>query len=165
MTNYKHLIKITKAVMVISLYFFVTSCKSTLTQKKIPFAIDEKSYYHWVGGKEGTRGTTITIRGYAQTLNLSFSKIYFQNHAYDVVPEFNGNDFVLSATRSELYKPDLVMSVDPADEYENQPPGASKSKIPFDLQNDEAVLEYSVSGRESFYKVSGINKLDTVNRP
>jgi hypothetical protein len=147
-------------VIVCSLFFSVSGCKSTLTQKKIPFTIDEKAYYQWVDGTEGARGTTITIKGNAKSLNLSFSKIYFQNQAYDVVPEFKGTDFVLSATKRELYKPDLVMSRDPEDEYGNKPPDAAKSKIPFDLEDDEAVLEYSVSGRESYYKVSGIEKLD-----
>jgi hypothetical protein len=82
-----------------------------------------------------------------------------------VVPEFRGTDFVLSATRSELYDPDLVMRGDPADEYGNKPPSESKSNIPFDLQNDEAVVMYSVNGQESYHKISGIEKIETVSRP
>ena len=160
MTHSNHFIAITKVVIVLSLFFSVSGCKSTLTQKKIPFTISEKTYHQWIDGAEGARGTTITIKGYAKSLNLSFSKIYFQDQAFDVVPEFSGTDFVLSATRTERYKPDLIMSRDPADEYGNRPPGPAKSKIPFDLEDDEAVLEYSVNGRESYYKVSGIEKLD-----
>jgi len=165
MTNSNPFVKITKVVFVCSLFFFISSCKSSLTQKTIPFTINEKVYFQWADGKDGTRGTTITVKGYAKSTNLSFSKIYFQNQAFEVVPEFNGNDFVLSATKTELYKPDVVVSRDPADEYGNKPPGASKSKIPFDLENDEAVLAYSVNGQESFYKVTGIEKMDTDFRP
>lgn len=163
--NVKRFLKITKLVVGCSLILFASGCKSTATQKKTPFSIDEKSYFHWIGGEEGKRGTTITIKGYTQSLNLSFSKIYFQNREFDVVPQFNGKDFILSATILEPYKPDLVMSGDPSDEYGNKPPSSSKSKIPFELENDEAVLMYSVNGKESFYKVSGVIKLDTVNRP
>jgi hypothetical protein len=80
------------------------------------------------------------------------------------VPEFNGNDFVLAATMSEYYDPDLIMSADPRDEYGNKPPGIQK-KIPFDLNDDEAVLLYSINGQESYHKITGIKQADTVYRP
>lgn len=164
MLNLNRLIKLTGLAAGCSLIFFATSCKSTSTQKKVPFTIEEKTYAQWVGGKEGSRGTTITIKGFSQTTNLSFSKLYFQNHEYDLVPEFNGNNFVLAATRTDPFKKDRVMSSDPKDEYGNEPPPLKK-KIPFDLENDEAVVMYSVNGMESYLKITGIKKLDTVYRP
>ena len=162
MTNKKRILNVSALALGLSLLFMGASCKTASTQSKVPFSIDEKTYFHWVGKSEAKRGTTITIKGFTQTLNLSFSKIYFQNHEYDVVPQFNGTDFVLSATRSELFPADLIMSGDPLEEYGNKPPSASKSKIPFDLKNDEAVLQYSVNGQEAFHKVSGIRKMETV---
>ena len=141
-----------------------SGCKTNTVQKKVPFSIDEKTYFHWVGGKQGTRGTTIRIKGYASTLNLSFSKIYFQNREFDVVPQFSGNDFVLEATFSEFIPPDKVMSSNPLDEYGNKPPQLGES-IPFELEQDEAVIMYAVSGSESYVKVSGVKKLETQYRP
>ena len=160
----KYLLNLCAMATSMILLLSTAGCKSTMAQKKAPFSISEKSYHEWIGGKEGTRGKTITLRGYTQTLNLSISKIFFQNHEYDVVPSFNGNDFVLSATMSEFYQKDKVMSGDPRDEYGNKPPELQK-KIPFDLEDDEAVLLYSVNGQESYHKVSGIKKADTVYRP
>ncbi len=160
----KHFLRMFGMATAMILLLSTAGCKSTMAQKKAPFSISEKSYHEWIGGKEGTRGKTITLRGYTQTLNLSISKIFFQNHEYDVVPSFNGNDFVLSATMSEFYQTDKVMSGDPRAEYGNKPPELQK-KIPFDLEDDEAVLLYSVNGQESYHKVSGIKKADTVYRP
>lgn len=143
---------------------FSTGCKTNTTQTKVPFSIDEKVYFHWVGGKQGTRGTTIRISGFTSSLNLSFSKIYFQNREFEVVPQFSGNDFVLEATLSEFIPPDKVMSSDPLEEYGNKPPEAGKS-IPFELEKDEAVVMYSVSGMESFVKVTDVKQLETQYRP
>ncbi len=142
----------------------LSGCKSNVPQKKVPFSIDEKTYYHWVGGKQGTRGTTIRISGFAQTLNLSFSKIFFQNKEFEVVPQFSGTDFVLEATVSEFIPQDKIMSNDPLAEYGNVPPQVGK-KIPFELEEDEAVIVYAVSGSDSYLKVTGIKQLETQYRP
>ena len=139
-------------------------CKNNVVQKKVPFSIDEKTYFYWVGGKKGTRGMTITITGVTQTLNLSFSKIFFQNREFEVVPQFSGNDFVLQATLSEFIPADVIMSGNPLDEYGNKPPQAGKS-IPFELEKDEAVIMYGVSGLESYHKVTGVKQLETQYRP
>ena len=157
----------TKVLSLLFAFFLMTmssGCKTNVVQKKVPFTIDEKTYFHWVGGKQGTRGTTIRITGFTTTLNLSFSKIYFQNKEFDVVPQFNGNDFVLEATLSEFMPPDRVMSSDPLEEYGNAPPQTG-NKIPFELEKDEAVIMYAVSGSESYVKVTGVKKLETQYRP
>lgn len=159
--------KPSKALSLIFAFFLMalsSGCKTNVVQKKVPFTIDEKTYFHWVGGKQGTRGTTIRISGFTTSLNLSFSKIYFQNREFDVVPQFSGNDFVLEATLSEFIPPDRVMSSDPLDEYGNAPPQTGKN-IPFELEKDEAVIMYAVSGAESYVKVTDVKKLETQYRP
>ena len=87
--------------------FFVSllvGCKSSALQEPAPFKIVEKSYFYWVGGKEGTQGTTIRIKGETDKLNLSFSKVYFQNHEYSIVPDFNSNGFVVEGNYSYIKK-------------------------------------------------------------
>ena len=162
--NLKRIIVNSGLVLALFLTFLSTSCKTNVVQKKVPFSIDEKTYFHWVGGKQGTRGTTIRITGFSETLNLSFSKIYFQNKEFEVVPQFSGTDFVLEATMSEFIPPDIVMSGNPLDEYGNVPPRTGSS-IPFELQEDEAVIMYAVSGTETYVKVTGVKKLETQYRP
>ena len=37
------------------------SCKPQIMATSAPFDIDEKTYFYWVGGKQGTQGTTINL--------------------------------------------------------------------------------------------------------
>jgi len=142
----------------------VIGCKSQNLETTAPFDIDEKTYFYWVVGKQGTEGTTIRLAGHTQTLNISFSKLYFQNHEYSIVPQFNNEGFIIEGTFSKFRKKEMVMHRDPAAEYGNEVPKMEK-KIPFDLENDEAILLYSVNGLEGYHKIKGINQLDKVYRP
>ena len=137
----------------------ISACKTQDRSASVPFDIEEKTYFHWVVEQEGKSGTRIRITGTAKTMNLSFSKIFFQNHAYEVVPEFRGNGFVLEGEFSEV-RPERKLHADPRVEYGNPAPLIGE-KIPFDLEEDEAVILYTVSGQESFFKVSGMHRQQT----
>ena len=151
-------------ILLISLSAVLFSCKSTSAQARAPFEINERSYFYWVEGKEGGKGTTIRMKGTSSTTNLSISKVYFQNHEYEVVPEWRGMDFSLTGNQISTYDKDKTMSSDPAEEFGNQVPPAGK-RIPFDIEDDEAVIKYTVNGAEAFLKVTGIKRLETVYRP
>ena len=155
-----------KQILTSSLFvlFLAVGCKTQSLETSAPFSIDEKEYFYWVGGTKGTEGTTIRFRGQTTSLNLSFSKIFFQNHEYGVVPEFNSNGFLLEATFSKFRERENIMHKDPAEEYGNKP-STVKKEIPFDLENDEAIILYSVNGREGYHKVTGIKELDKEYRP
>lgn len=146
-----------------TLFLNFTSCKTQSIQQKAPFNITEKSYFKWVGGKKGNQGTTIKIVGNFETTSLGFSNIYFQNYKYKVVPEINGSSFTLIGSRSS-YKKDMNMSGNAVDEYGNTPPKIDKY-FPFDLQKDEAVIEYSINGQVYFQKVESVKQLETVYYP
>lgn len=148
-----------KSICVILLFMFVSAigCKPQSLATSAPFDIDEKTYFHWVGGKQGTQGTTINLAGHTKSLNVSFSKLYFQNHEYDIVPEFNSYGFVIRGNFAEFREMDA----------DNDPDADVKQekKIPFDLKDDEAVLLYSLNGLEGYYKISGIKQLEKFYRP
>ncbi len=139
-------------------------CKSQSLDTSAPFQIVEKNYFYWTGGKQGTEGTTITLKGRTQSMNISFSKVFFQNHEYNIVPEFNSHGFVISGNFSKFRKGNMILDKDPAAEYGNKPPVQEK-KFPFDLQDDEAILQYAVNGLEGYHKISDIKQLDKVYMP
>ena len=139
------------------------SCKTQNVEKSIPFTIEEKHYFYWIGGKQGTEGTTIRIEGSTTLLNISFSKIFFQNHEYGIVPDFRSGYFILEGSHSK-FRDNITMTNDPAGEYGNKAPQVEK-KIPFDIEDDEAILLYSLNGREEYHKITGIKQLDKVYRP
>lgn len=159
-----------KTIKSIHYYFLIVlsvsliGCKSQDLETSAPFKIDEKAYFYWVSGKQGTEGTTISLRGNTQTLSVSFSKLYFQNHEYEIVPEFNNQGFLIQGTFSKFREPDRIMHKDAANETSNEA-AKTKKKIPFDLEDDEAILLYSVNGREGYYKVKEIKQLDKVSMP
>lgn len=148
----------------ILIVFTAISCKTQNVQKSIPFTIEEKLYFYWVGGKQGTEGTTIRLEGSTTLLNISFSKIYFQNHEYGIVPDFRSGYFILEGTHSRFREMNNTMTNDPVGEYGNKPPEVEK-KIPFDIEDDEAILLYTLNGREEYYKITGIKQMDKVYRP
>ncbi len=148
--------------IVLSVMF--VGCKSQSLETSVPFEIVGKDYFYWVGGQKGTEGTTITLKGKTTSMNISFSKVFFQNREYNVVPEFNSAGFVIRGNHSQFRKRELVMDKDPAAEYGNTAPDQEK-KIPFDLEDDEAILLYTVSGLEGYHKISDIKQLDKVYMP
>lgn len=150
--------------LLLVLFMLLLGCKSQSLETSAPFEINEKAYFYWVSPKQGTEGTTIRIAGRTKSLNVSFSKLFFQNHEYDVVPEYNSGGFIIEGTNSEFRKKDKVMHKDPAAEYGNEVSKIEK-KIPFDLQNDEAILLYSVNGLEGYHKIKDIKQLDKVYMP
>jgi len=151
-------------LFLIVLFVILIGCKSQSLETSAPFEIVEKNYFYWVGGQKGTQGTTITFKGKTSSSNISFSKVYFQNHEYDVSPEFNSYGFTIQGNFAKFRERENVMHKDPAEEYGNKPP-AQEKKIPFDIEDDEAILLYSVNGLEGYHKITGIKQLDKVYMP
>ena len=160
----KYLINLVLFSLGIFVFLNLSQCKSQDINNKVPFKITEKTYFYWVGGKKGTNGVTIKIVGNFETTNLGFSSIFFQNREYDIIPNFSTDKFTLIGNYSKLVKKDINMHQNPANEYGNEAPNMEKN-IPFDLENDEAVLVYVINGKEFFVKISDIKQLDTVNYP
>ena len=140
------------------------ACKTQMVETSAPFTIEEKVYFYWAGGQPGAHGTTVRIRGQQTSMNVSFSKIYFQNHEYEIVPVFDSHGFLLEGNFSEYKPDDMILHADPVQEYGNTPPDV-ENKIPFELEKDEAIIVYSVNGMEGFHKVTGMKELDRVFRP
>ena len=49
-------------------------------------------------------------------------------------------------------------------EYGNEAPKNEK-KIPFDLHENEAIIEYSINGKVFYHKLNTVKQLETVNYP
>jgi hypothetical protein len=148
---------------ILTIFLVFTHCK-TQNGMKAPFSITEKSYFYWVGGKKGSNGTSIKITGNFETTNVEFPKLYFQNKEYQIVPEITGNKFTLVGNHSAIANENIVMHSDPKQEFGNQPSSAEK-KIPFELEKNEAILVYSINGKDFYFKVTDIKQLETVTYP
>jgi hypothetical protein len=132
----------------------------TNLQKKVPFTIVKKSYFYWVGGKKGTNGFKIQIVGTFNTTNLDFHTIYFQNKELKVVPIYQNEKFTIEGGFTTLNTEDIL--AEELSQNNNDTPKDDSIDIPFELENDQAVLVYSINGKTFYYKISDIPKLETV---
>lgn len=159
MTNLKNL---TLFVIIALLFFGFAPHQNDFSQKKVPFTIVEKTYFYYVSGKKATNGFKIKIVGTFETTNLEFTTIYFQNRELKVVPNFHLNKFTLIGGYTTLTNKDILV-----DEIalNNQTKQKNSDDIPFELEDDQAVLVYQINGKDFYYKISEIEKLDTVYYP
>ncbi len=146
--------------MIFLLIFSLTQCKTQAIENEVPFTIKEKNYFYWAAGKKGTNGVNINIVGEFNTTNLGFTTIYFQNREYKVIPQFNGGKFTLTGSYSILNTKNILM-----DEEGKSKDVAEVNKIPFELKNDEALIIYTINGRNHYYKITGVKKMATIYYP
>ncbi len=159
MTNLKN---VTLFLFIALFSFGFTPNEYDFSQKKAPFTIVEKSYFYYVSGKKATNGFKIQIVGTFETTNLEFTTIYFQNRELKVVPNFHLNKFTLVGGYTTLSSKDILV-----DEItlNNKVAKKSSDDIPFELEDDQAVLVYQINGKDFYYKLSGIERLETVYYP
>lgn len=142
------------AIMTIGLM----SCKSTQPKGEPPFTIQEATYNHWVGGREGVSGIKLHIH-YSSDQEVLFDKIYFQNKEGTIESkEKDGKTFLLGRIDTSTRNKELVLDIDPRKEMNNSLP---LKKIPFELKENEAVILYSFKGMSHHYKVKNIKKTKT----
>jgi len=137
--------------------------KSVFFQKKIPFKIIEKSYFYYVSGKKATNGFKIQIVGTFETTNLDFNTIYFHNRELKVVPNIYNNKFTLTGGYTTLVTEDILVDEIRLDGETTKKDNSDD--IPFELKDDEAVIVYQINGRDYYYKVSDIEKRETIYYP
>ncbi len=140
----------------------LTQCSQQkgVVQKNIPFTITEKTYQMWVGGKEGSSGTFLRIKGDIKPYGVQFMSVFFHQKEQKVNATFQDGTFTIESNFFNKEKDDMNMTGNPSGEYGNKVPAAKDTDFPFDLKNNEAVLYYHVNGKEYYYKVTDIKKLE-----
>jgi hypothetical protein len=159
MTNLKN---VTLFLFIALLSFGFAPHQNDFSQKKVPFIIVEKSYFYYVSGKKATNGFKIQIVGTYDTTNLEFTTIYFQNRELKIIPNFHLDKFTLVGGYTTLSSKDILV-----DEIalNNEVAKKDSNDIPFELEDDQAVLVYQINGKDFYYKISDIEKLETVYYP
>lgn len=154
--------KIIKKLKILSLVLFLlasfTMCKTQAVENEVPFTINQKTYNYWVSGEKGTNGINIKIVGNFNTTNLGFSTIFFQNREYKIVPRFTADRFTLIGSYGVLNTDEVLFE-------KSEIKTAKNDNIPFELQDDEALLIYTINGGNNYYKIEGVKKLETVYLP
>ena len=125
------------------------SCKSVEFQKKPPFEIQSALYTNWTGGRPGVSGINLLIH-YKTDQEVVFDSIYFQSKAGHLEEYIkDGKDYLIG--RISTSKPNDISVLQ---DKEEQP----EEKIPFELNDNEAVLVYRYQTKTFYYKLSSVEK-------
>lgn len=144
--------------------FGLTSCANgKKLQEEAPVSLKQAYYTSWTGGVKGAdSGFTLFIPAESDN-SIQMDSVYFRGRK--AVLEKSGaepNLYVayFKIPSEEGKAPDVVMHIDPKKEYGNKPPQLPE-KIPFELDEGEAVVRYSRDGKEKYFRITGIVKKDS----
>ncbi len=115
-------------------------------EEEPPFTLGQVTFQKWVAGiRGGGSGINVTIPVEELTADVRFKELYFRDHIVSIKSKPREPDLFFAYIKTKGNR-DIIMDADPAEEAKNTPP----QKVPFDLDEDEAVLSYELGG-EIFY--------------
>lgn len=126
-----------------------------------PFKIAEAYYQNWVAGiEEGGSGINVHIVFEVLDADVEVQNIYFKNHILEAKGNVNEPNQFVGYLRNEN-KSEVIMDSDPFKEAQNSP----KKTYPFDLEINEAVVEYWYGAKKNYYKISGLSQKELIPYP
>ncbi len=128
------------------------SCTSSKTIKNPPFTIVKATYVNWYGGKEGSSGIRTEIEISNLKKKIDFKYLYFRNKKEALTTLIKKGIVLTSNINTSTRQTYLQMHRDPKKEYGNSLP-ISKTKFPFELKENEAIISYTLNKKEYFYKL------------
>ena len=129
------------------------SCKSIEFQESPPFQINYARYNQWTGGQPGVSGINVLIQ-YQSKQQVAFDSIFFQSKKGHIEYHTeNGKNYLIGRISTSL--PITVnLREDPKKKTEEKPL--------FQLEDHEAVLMYTYQNKTYYYKLSNLEKTDTL---
>jgi hypothetical protein len=162
----KTLNKIIMKTLSLFIVLAITSCSSHKALKTLTAAdYDQEAPYaqKWVGGAPGSgSGVTLYVPTYLLG-KVDIEKVYFRGMQTDAIA-FTAADksmMIFRFTYQDSRQRD--MSLDPKDEYQNQPP--SLDQPPFELLPDQAAISILKNNTSSFIKLTDIQEKEMLPYP
>lgn len=134
--------------------------KKSLVQNP-PFKISEAYYQNWVAGtKEGGSGTNVHIAFNELESDVVIQNIYFRNQILEAKGNVNEPNKYVGYFKNDTQR-DFVMDADPMKEAQNTP----LKTFPFQLGENQAVVEYWYGGKKNYYKIDNLSQKDMIPYP
>lgn len=129
--------------------FFLSGCGGNKNLQETAPAQFQQAYYT----ADASSMTLFLPVSAIQTGRVELTGVYFQGRKADLErdPQYPG----MYVASFDTGKPDMIMSSDPREEYGNKVPEAGE-KIPFDLDDDEAVIIFNENDTQKFYKLRNV---------
>lgn len=126
-----------------------------------PFKIAEAYYQNWVAGVEdGGSGVNVHINFSEIDKDVVIQNIYFKNHILEAKGNVNKPKQFIGYLKNSG-RTDVIMDADPIKEAQNTP----SENFPFQLNTNEAVVEYWYSGKRNYYKISNLSEKNRLPYP
>ena len=129
-------------------------------QEEPPKAVKEVYYTTWTGGVKGAGSGFNLFIPVAADAEIELDTVYFRGRKGVLEKEPADPNLYVARFKNPGASKDFVMHRDPKMEYGNEPP-AIIEKIPFELEEGEAVVRYTRNGKEKFFRIKNIQKRDS----
>lgn len=142
----------------------ILSCSSQKeTYKTLPYEVESAYFQQWIGGQEQTgSGVNLHLKlKEALPENATLTKVYFQNKE-GVFEKENETAFIARFYTKPQDKA-LILHEDSAKEYGNKAPEMIDRR--FQLQNNEAMLEFHIGNKINYYKLVDIKQKELLAYP
>lgn len=126
-----------------------------------PFKIAKAYYQNWVAGvKEGGSGTNVYIVFNEMDPKAVIKNIYFRKQILEAKGNVNEPIQFVGYLKNNSQR-NMVMDADPMKEAQNTP----LKEFPFQLQDNQAVVEYWFGGKLNYYKISNLSEKEMIAYP
>jgi hypothetical protein len=146
-----------------ALFYSFFSCSSPKeVSTSIPYEIKTVYFQKWIGGQELSGSGTNFHLQFKNTLpeNIKLTKLYFQGKEGVFIKE-NETSFI--ALLPDKTKNDLILDGNSINEYGNKAPEIVNPK--FDLQSNQAVIEFQQGNTIKLYKLNAIAEKELLAYP
>ena len=142
----KYLYFLLSAVFITAIF---SNCVGNKELQERPPAQFEQAYFTSTQDSIKLYIPVVTI----QTNQVDLDSVYFQGLKTTLQKDAQNQGVYFA----QFYKgkQDFVMSSDPKDEYTNKMP-QKEEKVPFELQDDEAVIVFTQNNKTKYFKIIGI---------
>ena len=153
--------KITNIVLgMFGILLFASCACSQKLEEESPIVFKEYYYQKWVAGARGAgSGINFSIDVTSKPDNIELRKLYFRGMKTELqnkqrTPSVYTAYFKTAANRN----PDRIMDADSSAEYGNAVPEYKKVDMPFEINDSEAILEYSEDGNIKYFKLTSVKE-------
>ncbi len=129
-------------------------------QEEPPKAIKEAYYTTWRGGVRGAGSGYNLFIPVAANAEIVLDTVYFRGRKGVLEKEPSNPNLYVARFKNPGVDKDFVMHKDPKMEYGNELPAVIE-KIPFELEEGEAVVRYTKDGIEKFFRIKNIQNKDS----
>ena len=164
MKNFKTIVVLMTVPMLLLSFSNCGGAQETNSNKSFvenpPFKIAEAYYQNWVAGvQEGGSGTNVHIIFSEKDADVVIQNIYFRNQILEAKGNINEPNQFVGYLKNDSQR-DVVMDSNPIKEAQNTP-----KAFPFQLENNQLVLEYWFAGKKNYYKISNLSQKEMIPYP